>query len=249
MHEDTHIGGGHSQFPHTRWSAIIASGSVNPSERQRGFEILVAAYWKPVYKYIRIKWRKPNEDAKDLTQAFFAKAIEKDFFKGFDPGRARFRTYLRSCLDGFIANEEKAAHRIKRGGQQKILSLDFANADKELNLAEIPDPNKLDDFFDHEWMRHLFSLCVQQLQAHCQNSGKTIHFEIFERYDLNEDGEDKMTYNKLAADFHLPVTQVTNYLAFARREFRRLLLEKLRELTATEDEFQNEARALFGIEL
>jgi RNA polymerase sigma factor (sigma-70 family) len=249
MPEDTQIGGTNSRFPLTRWSAIVASGSANSAERQRGFEILLEGYWKPVYKYVRIKWRKSNEDAKDLTQAFFATAIEKEFFRGFDPARARFRTFLRTCLDGFVANEEKAAHRLKRGGQQKILSLDFESADQELAFADIPDSQNHDDFFDREWMRHLFATCVRELQVYCQNSGKAIQFEIFQRYDLNEnDSTDKATYNQLASEFQLPVTQVTNYLAFARKEFRRIVLEKLRELTVTEEEFQSEARALFGIE-
>ncbi len=247
MPEDTHIGGANTPFPLTRWSAIVASGSADLFERQRGFAIIVAGYWKPVYKYIRIKWRKSNEDAKDLTQAFFAAAIEKNYFKDFDPGKARFRTYLRTCLDGFVANDEKAAHRIKRGGRQKILSLDFEGADKELTFSDIPDPQKLDDFFDREWMRHLFAACVQQLQSHCQKSGKAVQFEIFQRYDLNEnDNANELTYQQLADQLQLPVTQVTNYLAFVRKEFRRIVLEKLRELTVTEDEFQHEARSLFG---
>lgn len=250
MPKHTQISGSTSQFPLTRWSAIVASGSANPGERQRGFEILLAAYWKPAYKYIRIKWRKTTEDAKDLTQAFFAKAIEKDFFKTYDPGKARFRTFLRTCLDGFIANEQKAAGRIKRGGQQKILSLDFESADRELRFSDIPAPEKLDDFFDREWVRQIFSLSIAELKALCHREGKLAQFEIFQRYDLIEDnGSNKITYNQLAAELALPVTQVTNYLAFARREFRRILLEKLRELTASEEEFQTEARALFGVAL
>ena len=54
MHQDTEIGGQSSRFPVTRWSAIIATNSDNPTERRHGFEVLVAAYWKPAYKYIRI---------------------------------------------------------------------------------------------------------------------------------------------------------------------------------------------------
>ena len=242
----TKIGGANSHFPHTRWSAIIASGSSNPAERQRGFEVLLESYWKPVYKYIRLKWRKSNEDAKDLTQAFFTKAIEKDFFKGFDPAKARFRTFLRTCLDGFLANEEKAARRLKRGGHQKILSLDFDSADHELQLAEIAAPDKLDDFFDREWVRHLYALSVSELRKTLEGSGKAVHFELFESYDLNGEPSPRVTYEQLASDFNLPVTQVTNYLAYARREFRRILLEKLRELTATDEEFHAEARSLLG---
>jgi DNA-directed RNA polymerase specialized sigma24 family protein len=121
MSNDSHIGAPGDKFPVTRRSAVIAAGSSDRAERQRALEILVAAYWKPVYKYIRIKWKKSDEDAQDLTQGFFAKAIEKDFFQGYDPAKARFRTFLRTCLDAFAANEDTAARRIKRGGNEEAM--------------------------------------------------------------------------------------------------------------------------------
>ena len=53
---------------------------------------------------------------------------------------------------------------------------------------------------------------------------------------------------ELAAEFNLTVTNVTNYLASARRDFRKIVLEKLRDLTATDDEFRREARAMLGVD-
>jgi RNA polymerase sigma factor (sigma-70 family) len=246
---DTQLGGQSSRFPSTRWSAIVASNSDIPTERQHGLEVLVAAYWKPVYKYIRMKWHKSNEDAKDLTQAFFTKAIEKNFFKSYDPAKARFRTFLRTCLDGFVANEEKAAHRLKRGGDQPMLSLDFEDAERELRFSEIPDHANAIDYFDQEWVRGLFAATVKSLKNQLAADGKSVYFELFARYDLNETANDNLTYETIAAEFELPTTKVTNYLAYARREFRRLLLDKLRELTLTDEEFQSEARTLLGIDL
>ncbi len=249
MPQDTNIGGSHSQFPSTRWSAIIATNSDNTTERRHGFEVLVAAYWKPAYKYIRMKWHKSNEDAKDLTQAFFTKALEKDFFKSYDPAKARFRTFLRTCLDGFVANEEKAAHRLKRGGDQPMLSLDFEDAERELRFSEIPDRANATDYFDQEWVRGLFAITVESLKSKLAADDKSVYFDLFALYDLNETVDRKPTYEKLAAEFELPTTKVNNYLAYVRREFRCLLLDKLRELTLTEEEFQSEARTLLGIDL
>jgi hypothetical protein len=74
---DTSIGGGKTKFPATRLSAVILTHSADETERTRAFSTLIATYWKPVYKYIRIKWSKGNEDAKDLTQSFFSNALEK----------------------------------------------------------------------------------------------------------------------------------------------------------------------------
>jgi hypothetical protein len=50
----------------------------------------------------------------------------------------------------------------------------------------------------------------------------------------------------LALEFALPVTQVTNSLAWARREFRRHVLETLRGLCGSDEEFRAEVRELLG---
>ncbi len=138
MQDDTLIGGTREEFPITHHSAIIAASSPDRKTREQAYEDIITAYWKPVYKFVRVKWHKSNEDAKDLTQAFFTKVMEKEFFTGYNPAKARFRTSLRICLDGFIANEEKAATRIKRGGDAQIVSLDFEAADGELVQTQTP---------------------------------------------------------------------------------------------------------------
>ncbi|MCX6619645.1 MAG: hypothetical protein NTY38_00915, partial [Acidobacteria bacterium] len=43
-----------------------------------------------------------------------------------------------------------------------------------------------------------------------------------------------------------PVTTVTNYLAWARRELKRAVLERIQSVTATRRELRDEARAMFG---
>jgi RNA polymerase sigma factor (sigma-70 family) len=240
---------GSDRFPVTRLSAIVAASSANQEERTRAFEVLVSAYWMPVYKYVRIKWNKPTEDARDLTQRFFLEAMEKNFFGRYDPSKARFRTFLRTCLDGFVANENKAASRIKRGGDATILSLDFDGAEDQLRIAAPPAPGAIDEYFEQEWARSVFSLALESFRAQMLNAGKETHLRLFERYVLDADDETpKTSYKALAAEFNLATTDVTNYLALARREFRRIVLEKLRELTATDEEFRREARALLGVD-
>jgi RNA polymerase sigma factor (sigma-70 family) len=249
MPDDTLIGGSHEQFPLTRWSAILATRSDNAAERQRSFEVLIAAYWKPVYKYLRLKWNKSNEDAKDLTQGFFAQALEKGYFQNYDPAKARFRTFLRTCLDGYVANENKAAQRQKRGGGAQFVPLDFEGAEGELRHLEIVDDENVEEYFEKEWLRSLFSLALDTLRRECEARNRRVHFQLFERYDLDETGSQQLTYDQLAAEFNLSASNVTNYLAVVRREFRRILLEKLRELTATDEEFHHEARMVLGVDL
>jgi RNA polymerase sigma factor (sigma-70 family) len=247
MHHDTDLGGPMAAFPATECAVVAATASPDPQVRERALATLVTAYWKPVYKYIRIKWKAANEDAKDLTQAFFTRTLEKNLFERYDPARARFRTYLRTCVDGFVANERKAAGRIKRGGAVQQLALDFEEAESEVRLHHQPGATDLDEFFDQEWVRHLLGLAVEELRRHCQAAGKTVHFALFERYDLEGRGaEAKLTYAQLGEQFGLSASEVTNYLASVRRQFRSLVLDVLRASTGNEEEFRVEAARLLG---
>src|SRR5450759_4727508 len=120
---DTAMGGNRDRFPSTQVSLIEAAAG-EPVAMER----VVALYWKPVYKFIRCKFRKDNEAAKDLTQGFFASALERDFFQRFDPAKAGFRTYLRLAVERFTANRNEAENRQKRGGGVEFGELDAASA-------------------------------------------------------------------------------------------------------------------------
>jgi RNA polymerase sigma factor (sigma-70 family) len=247
MDQDTDIGGPGSRFPDTSHSAIVAARSGDPAERQRALAAIVEAYWKPSYKYIRIKWQAANEDAKDLTQGFFAVALEKDYFASYDPARASFQTFIRTCLDGYVANQKKSDQRLKRGGGIEHFALDFVEAENELALQLVSEVTP-DEYFRREWARSLFAMALESLRNHFTARGNDVYFELFERYDLHDDDEQGRTYADLAKEFGLTRTEVTNYLAAARREFRRIVLARLRELTATEEEFRSEARVLLGVD-
>jgi RNA polymerase sigma factor (sigma-70 family) len=250
MHDDTDLGGPAAAFPLTRGSLVRAAGSDDPSVRRRAFSDLVEAYWKPVYKYLRLKRALANEDAKDLTQAFFARALEKGFFDRFDPARARFRTFLRVCLDRFAASEYRAETSQRRGGDAVTLSLDFEAADGELRRLALSDKTDLDEFFRQEWVRGLFELAVDDLRRHCAAEGKEVHFALFERYDIDgPETAERVTYAQLGQQFGIPETQVTNYLAIVRRQFRQCFLDRLRATTSSDDEYADESRRLFGGDL
>ena len=239
-------------FPATRHSVVSCLASPDQETRRVAFDALVSAYWRPVYKYVRIKWGADRDDASDLTQEFFARAFENGSLGRFDAQRARFRTFLRVCLDGFLANEQKAAGRIKRGGALSFVPLDFASAESELKNVEALHVGATDDgdaFFRQEWIRVLFAEAVESLRSECTANGKQTQFAVFERYDLLGDGAERPTYSQLGAELGIPSTQVTNYLAFARRELRRLVLDRLNALCATDEEFRLEARDLLGIDL
>lgn len=242
MTVDTWIGGSSCRFPQTGHTVIGQLASQDATLRALAYEKVIAAYWKPAYKYVRIKWRASNEDAKDLIQAFFTRALDKGFFHAYDPSKASFRAYLRTCLDRFATNQRRSSQRLKRGGGVTLFSLDFEGAERELAYST----PAVEDCFQREWVRNLFELAVGALRERCESDGKTVQFRVFERYDLNA-SEERITYDQLARQFGVTPAAVTNYLAAMRRDLRRILLEKLREITPGEREFRDEARTLLGI--
>jgi RNA polymerase sigma factor (sigma-70 family) len=232
-------------FPLTRHSVVAAAQGPDPQERVRAMDAITSSYWRPVYKYVRLRWRLEREDAEDFTQDFFSRLLEKDFLASYDPTKGKLRTFLRTCIDRLFMNQARAAHRQKRGSAAVHVSLDFEEAEHE--LAASKQTESPEDYFEKEWVRTLFALAVGRLRAQCQSAGKTTQFALFESYDLG-DADTRPAYAALAEEFRIAVTDVTNYLAFARREFRRCVLTQLREMTGSDEEFQREARALLGVD-
>lgn len=234
-------------FPATRLSVIERIRDANPEARREAFGDLVEGYWKPLYKYLRITWRLDSEDARDLTQAFFADAFQKSWLERFEPGKARFRTFVRMCADRFAMNARQSAARLKRGGGAQTVSLDFDGAEREvlaLHRSGQPEP---EEFFHQEFVRSLFEKTVEELRSEYATSGRGVHFTLFEKYDLVP--VEGVSYAQLAREFNLTPTQVTNYLAQVRRRFRERALSTLSGLCGSEQEFRREARELFGVEI
>jgi DNA-directed RNA polymerase specialized sigma24 family protein len=207
---DTAIGGPSNGFPNTESELIHAAG-------REALSSIAVLYWKPAYKHIRIKWRRSNEEAKDLTQGFFAALLEQDILARFDPAQGRFRNYLRTCLDHFVLKEHAFATRLKRGGGLP-LALDFESAQRELSANPV---ESVEDLFFRECRRQAFSIAIADLGARCRDSGKQLQYRLFEQYDLAE--SERPSYAELASEHGIPVTAVTNHLAWCRRELRKLV--------------------------
>ena len=233
-------------FPATRLSVVERTRSGDEETRRVALATIIEAYWKPAYKYLRLKWSLDSEAAADLTQEFFASALEKEVVEKYDPARARFRTYLRLCLDGFASNARKAERRQKRGGGVTLVPLDFETAEGEIATREPAVDADVDELFYREWVRALLERSVADLRRHAGEIGRPEMFEVFSRYDLIEEGEERPTYTAIASALNLTAATVTNHLAAMRRQFRKIVLERLRELTSSDEEWEAEAARLLG---
>jgi RNA polymerase sigma-70 factor (ECF subfamily) len=221
-------------FPSTQLSLLeaVSGPGTLPNE---ALERVVTLYWKPVCRFVRLKFRQPPEAAEDLTQEFFANALQRDFFRRFDPSLASFRTYLRMAVEHFAANHHAAANRLKRGG-----GVAFEPAEG----IEIAAGKSPEEVFEQEWRRQVFALALDDLRAHCESAEKRVQWEVFEAYDLADSG--RPPYDELAARHGIGETLVTNYLAWARRMLRGFAEARLRGVTAGEAELHREMRKLWA---
>ena len=230
-------------FPVTHLSLLRRVRSADADTRIRALDALAEVYWAPIYTHIRLTHGQPPTDAEDLTQGFLANALRRDLFARYEPERARFRTFVRRCVDSYVANELQAARRQKRGGEAQLVSIDTAQIEERLTTDESSNP---DAVFHQEWVRSIMVAAVERLRERYRSAGRPIHLEIFERYHLAPTEDDRPTYAELAASHAIPVTQVTNWLAAVRRDFRSIVIDVLRDLCGSDDEFREEARALLG---
>jgi DNA-directed RNA polymerase specialized sigma24 family protein len=235
-----------SGFPVTRGSVLERVRSADAGVRRAAFGDLAEGYWKPSYHYLRLQWRLAPDAAEDAVQGFFATAFEKQYLERFDPEKAKFRTFLRVCLDRHVQNQMKAAGAAKRGGGAAVLSLDVPGAERE--LADMPaDVGDVDRFFHDETIRCLFARTLSALAAACARDGREIVHRVFERHDVSPAAD--TSYASVARELNLSVSQVTNHLHAARRMFRELALANLRALSASDDDYRREARELFGLDV
>ncbi len=234
---------GAAPFPNTLGSALDGARSIEPVVRDRAWALLVAAYWKPAYKHVRVHWRASRDDAQDMIQGFFERALERDFFTGYDPSRARFRTFFRVCLDRYVSNEHKARTRQKRGGA--LAALDFDSAEGEIARADVAAWAAPDDCFERESQRALLGVAIDDLREDCSARGREAVFAAFEAYDLAPP-DARPTYDEIGGRLGLAATTVTNHLALARRELRRCVADRLRAISTSDDELAAELGAVFG---
>jgi RNA polymerase sigma factor (sigma-70 family) len=244
---DTRTGAG--GYPGTRWSLVARlvepESRVGSATRRRAFEELALAYWRPVYRTLRVAHGKSRDDAEDLVQSFLLELFEKGTLDRFeaDPAAGRFRSLLRSLLDSFVRTADRDARRKKRGGDWKRVPLDPT----ELSALEERIARETgEDPFEHEWRRTLLDHALAALERDTATPLWRRRFLVFRAHDVDPEGDAPPSYADLARRFALKPHDVKNDLTAARRRFAELVLDRVREECRDEAEAQRELRALFG---
>ncbi len=230
-------------FATTHWSVVLAARGSDLPEAAAALEELCRAYWYPLYAYVRRKGHGPH-DAQDLTQAFFARLLEKNYVAQADRERGRFRTFLLAALTHFLADEWDKARRLKRGGGREIISFDAASAEERYRLEPVDqlDPAKL---YERRWVTTLFDRVLARLEQEFRDSGKGGLFEGLKGSLIAEDAG--LSYAELGAQLGLKEDAVKQSVHRMRRRYRELFREEIAQTVSSPGEVEDEMNHLFAV--
>jgi RNA polymerase sigma-70 factor (ECF subfamily) len=226
-------------FATTHWSVVLLAGREVSPESAAALEKLCRAYWRPVYAFARHKgWG--EEDAKDLTQQFFARLLERHDFCGLDPKRGKFRTFLLTAFTHFLSNERDYAKALKRGGG-KVISLE------EIRLDEIPSNAELSatTLYDLRWARTILQSALEQLKAEMFKANKQPQFDLLRPFLTDSGGSGQ--YAIAAEKLGLEAASVPVLVHRLRQRYRELVRQEVAQTVASPTDLEEEMRHLFAV--
>jgi RNA polymerase sigma-70 factor (ECF subfamily) len=223
-------------FPSTRWSRILRGRG---SAERADWEALARAYERPIREWLRCRLGDADA-AEDLAQEFFAWMMESGLVARADPARGRFRAFLKTALQHFVVDRERAARTEKRGGGRARISLDDeSGAPAVAARAEAPD-----EALDAGWRAALLERALRALEEDLASHGKELYFRVFREYFLA--GDEELAHADLAARHDLRVTDVSNYLRVAKNRFREYLRREVLATVGGPEEFGAELAWVFA---
>ncbi len=230
-----------ARFRTTRWSVVLRAGK-DSEDGAPALEELCRAYWYPLYCFVRRKGNGP-EEAKDLTQAFFARLLEKNSFALADPGRGRFRTFLATALDRFLINDWERQHREKRGGHSTAIELD--GLDAEQRFAHEPATNlNPERLFERRWIETLLAKVLSRLEAESKADGQGSRFEALQVYLVEDRGA--VGFAEMADRLGTTEAAVKGVVRRMRARYRELMREEVAQTVADPSDVDSEIRHLLS---
>ena len=247
MPEDSHLfSGPHGRsFPTTHWSLILAAVENRSPESSQALDVLCRTYWPPVYSYVRSAGH-DAQAARDLTQGFFARLLEKGDLKQADRTRGRFRSFLLASVKHFVANEWDRARAQRRGGGTSHLSLDIVDAEARYGLSLV-DPQTPETIYEKQWALTLLEHALARLEKEMASSKHAQQFPRFKPFLTLEGGE--VSYRDLARELDVSEPSIKVAIHRMRRRFGALLREEVAQTLdgPSAAEVDDELRYLFSV--
>lgn len=226
-------------FVTTHWSMVLTAGRSDSTAARDALAKLCQTYWRPLYAYVRRRGY-PPADAEDLTQAFFARLLERKDVGTVSPERGRFRSYLLAAMNHFLSDEWDKARAQKRGGLRVIpFESSIAESADALDPADRLTPEML---FDRRWAITVLEEVLQRLRREYERDGKGTLFEAL-RFSLMADSA-AGSYAEIAGRLGMSEGAMKVAVHRLRQRYRRLLRELIAETVATPAEVEDELRCL-----
>jgi RNA polymerase sigma factor (sigma-70 family) len=228
------------RFMTTRWSLIIAAGGPSGERSTDALATLCEAYWYPAYAFIRRQGHDADA-ARDLTQEFFTRVLEKHYFRDADRTLGRFRAFLLTAIRHFLSNQRDRGHALKRGGRMQMLSLDVETAEDAYQLEGRDDltPEKL---FDARWASVLLDRALTRAKQEYVAADKSVLFDHLKGF-LTGDSED-VPYAETARTLGMTEGAVKVAVHRLRRRFRDALVHEIAETVSDPADIDAEIRHL-----
>jgi RNA polymerase sigma-70 factor (ECF subfamily) len=232
----------HAGFHTTHWSLVLAAQGGSEGEVSQSLETLCQRYWPPLYAYVRHRGHSPH-DAQDLTQAFFARLLEKDWLTAAHPEGGRFRSFLLMALKRFLANEWDRTTAQKRGGGLVFLSLDAAHAESVFATAP-PSALPAEALFEKRWALTLLERVMTRLRQEHNTSGRQGDYELLKPCLTTARGD--IRYDELAVALNITPASARSVVHRLRKRFREIFREEVAATLADPADVDDEMRAVIA---
>ena len=231
------------RFQTTRWSLVLAAGEEASPSADAALAALCGQYWSAVYAFVRARGHDADAAA-DLTQAFFARLLEKRVLHTVRPERGRFRSFLLTAVQHFLANEHDRARTQKRGGDREQVSVDVEDAEARYQLAARPDLSP-DAIFERDWALALLERAMAALEREYRDAGKA---DTFTRLRGFVTGDAPATSQRtIGADLGMSEGAVSVALHRLRRRYAEALREEIAQTVDRDEDVADEIRYLLSV--
>jgi len=239
-------------FSQTDWHQIKGLKEAPASERLPFLDLLAKKYWTPIFQYLRIKGYDEFE-AQDLTQDFFAHALNTQLFSKADKQQGRFRNFLLKSLNNFLANKWRKESAQKRRPKEGVISLDGLAELGYFQPKSVVSKETPETIFHHAWLCEVVRNALQNMERDFNSSGKETHYFLFRSRVVSPelDGEEPPSLQIQARELGLEYKEAANQILTAKRAFLRILEKEVRVYTHSEEEASEEKKdvlKLFNLE-
>ena len=227
-------------FASTHWSVVLAARESDQPSAAEALEKLCRTYWPPLYAFIRREGY-PEAEAKDLTQEFFLRLIDREFLQRLRHQQGKFRSFLLAFLKNFLLEQRGKSKAQKRGGGKIIVSLDELSQDGSY-LHEPVDHFSPDQVFERRWAQTIFQVALNRLREEYVSSGKDDLYNVLQDFQPRESGG--TSYAEIGARFGMSEAAVKSAVQRMRARHRELLRREIANTVTRPDEIDEEIRHL-----